>query len=525
MDITKITPISTIKILRGVRVDSSLNDVMSHANKTAQFNYFNAKTKYTCTNAVPVRNNVVRVPFTADQLYDCNYIMWQNANFADKWFYGFIGAITWINVSVSEIEIQPDPWETWQFDLTFKPCFVERHHVNIDTTGRWKAPEPFDISGKLFKLRDVFDFKYRIAVFYMPEEQYLPSGVDELKNMCVVDIVSPGDFDSFFQEHIQPLIDVGLQNNVLGAVMVPDFIKNNGKSIASKTLSKSKYMNLSGYVPANKKLLTYPYNSLRVATQNGMQGEYWFENFASDNMSFVVGGCVSLDMMLYGDFQTYERVSSTPEGIPNQPYTNVVSGFPQPLFSGLQSIGFAQAASGLAMQAIAGVKDAIGGMSLSLSSPQAIRQDNWLGRLVSGMDKTISYLPRLAEGSENDLKRAATPDYSVVTSLPASTSAWSVFRGGFQFLHSTIDAKRAEMYDAYLTRWGYAINEVTTPNLSGRKVFNYVKTNGVVVYGNVNESDINQIRSMFDRGITIWHEERGYVPGDFGGAPAGNPIV
>lgn len=543
MDISKITPITQLKILRGVRSDSSLGDVLTHANVDTQRAYFEAKAKKTTTGGVPVRNNVVRVPFIADDIYDCNYVMWQNANFSNKWFYGWITNIRWVNVNVSELTILPDPWETWKFNLTFVPCYVERMHVNNDTVGKWKSPEPFDVSSKLMRLRDVTNLgsNYKIAIFYVPNTSYEPSVVNELVNMCVTHVCDNyDDFLQYYYEHLQPLIDQGLTDNIIGGVVVPSFIKANGKHVYQKALNRKNYMNLDNYVPANKKLLTFPYNSLRVATQNGLQGEYWFEKFSNDTMNFSVGGCVAIDMMLYGDFETYERESGTPESIPNMPYTNVVSGFPQPLFSGAQSIGYAQAASSLAMQAIAGVKE----FSVKeISSPAASimfglaggKLDSQTGGMVStavtnAKNQTLQLLENtpladLQKGYEADLSRKAAADYAVITSLPSSTAAWSIFRGEFQFLHSTIDAVKAEQYDTYLTRWGYAVDDIIAPLIRGRKVFNYVKTRGCNCYGNIPAQDLSQIRAMFDRGVTLWHNESGYEPGAWSGAPNGNPIV
>lgn len=548
MEISPVTPMTVLHICSGVKSDTSLIDVLSHSNRDTQYNYYSKKIKYTCMDMVPIRNNVVRVPYVCDDLFDCNYVLWKNANFKDKWFYGFITELNWINVGVTEITIQTDPWETWKFDLTFPVCYVERMHVNNDTFGEWKAPEPFDSSNKLLKLRNTTDYgrngDYRIAVFYVPQYDFEPSTAGELTNFCVVRIINSDDIIDFYNENLKPLVDVGLQDNIIGAVVVPNFINATGKSLWSKSYSRSNYMNLDGYVPANRKLLTFPYNSLRVASQNGVQGEYWLENFSTDTMSFVVGGIVSLDMMLYGDFQTYERTSSTREEIPNMPYTNVVSGFPQPLLTGIQSLGYAQTASGLAMQAVASVKEYASsfitksGISKQDVSSFMSRDNNmYAGRRPSERKAERGVNPgdlgnwlldaggKLLKGKEKDLERESIPDTAMITTLPASSSAWSVFRGEFQFLHSTIDREKAERYDVYLTRWGYSIQKITTPLISGRRVFNYIQTRDCNVYGNIPINALEAIRAMFNNGVTIWHNENGYDIGEWGGAAYGNPIL
>lgn len=550
MEISKVTPITTIKLCRGVKTDPSYSDVLTHANRTTQFNYYSKKAKKTCTNAVPVRNNVMRVPYCYDDIYDCNYVMWQNANFTDKWFYGFIRSMSWVNINVTEIKIEMDVWETWQFDLTFKTCFVERMHVSDDKIGKYKAPEPFDVSNKLMRLVDTTSYgtSYKIAIFYVPDYDFEPAlGYRGLTHFCVDRVVAPGDVVNAFNEYLKPLIDEGLQDNIIGAVMVPSFVTSIGKHTYNKTLDRRRFHDLDGYHPANNKLLTFPYNSLRVSTQNGLQGEYWFEEFEDNNMQFVVCGCASLDMMLYGDFENYLRTHSTRDSIPNQPYTNVVSGFPQCMLTGIQSLGYAQAASALAMQAVAGVKEFSSTIVQGLSGQNSGRGNNLINKLMNtpgarvisefknesmigqAATKTLETLGNaiggITEAKLNDVNREAQPDYAHITSLPSSTTGWAVFDGEFQFLHSYIDAERAERYDTYLTRWGYSIQGIAAPQLKTREVFNYVKTRDCNCFGNIYMPDLLSIRKMFDDGVTLWHEERGYEPGDWGGSAHGNKVV
>lgn len=60
-----------------------------------------------------------------------NYVMYQNSNYSDKWFYAFIVNMRYENDSTTYITIATDVWQTWQFDLTFKPSFVEREMINV----------------------------------------------------------------------------------------------------------------------------------------------------------------------------------------------------------------------------------------------------------------------------------------------------------------------------------------------------------------------------------------------------------
>lgn len=526
MEITKITPITTFRILSGVNVDPAYSDVMSHGNKTAQAAYFAGKAKFTCTNAVPIRNNVVRVPFTADQLYDCNYVMYQNENFSNKWFYAFIQKITWINLNVSELELVEDVWETWQFDLTYHPCYVERHHVNDDTYGKYREPEPFDVGNKLQRFRaktNMYQDHDLVAVFWVPQGDYEPYISDGVNTMCKLSLVPVSALENFFNENIQPLIDVGLQDNVIAAFMCPAFTTN--ERVYRQTLTRTNYMTLDGYTPANNKLKCFPYNSLQVASQNGVQAEYMMELFEQNDMEFVVHGTVSPDLTLYGSFENYEKLQNT-DPTPNTAYTSVVSGWPQVMFNGLATLGFTQNVASQAMQLTAGVRKKIGEWIPSLA-PKVL--GGLAGAKLDIIEKNKDTIGDIASSlfrsGEVEAERMATGDYTTIGELPSSASAWTIYKGEFCFLHNTIDSNRAELYDKYLTRYGYAVNTISSPNTNGREIFNYVKTKGAIITGNIPVYAKMLLESAFDQGITIWHQERGHEIGSWGGAAAGNPIV
>ena len=83
-----IAPNSTIHILRNVPLDNTYKNTI-HFNDTAeQASYFTGLSKYTVSNYTYQRKErILRVGLLADNLYDCNYIMFKNTAYGDKWFY------------------------------------------------------------------------------------------------------------------------------------------------------------------------------------------------------------------------------------------------------------------------------------------------------------------------------------------------------------------------------------------------------------------------------------------------------
>ena len=146
-----IAPNSTIKILKNVPLDSSYEHTLYFAKTSmglsAQQAYFASLAKYTLTGQSyqRIKKGWLRVEIVSDNLYDCNYLMFQNTNFGSKWFYAFIKSVEYINNAVSEIEFEIDVMQTWNSEYTLDQCFVEREHSETDNVGDNIIPENLDI--------------------------------------------------------------------------------------------------------------------------------------------------------------------------------------------------------------------------------------------------------------------------------------------------------------------------------------------------------------------------------------------
>ena len=95
-----IAPNTDVYILRRVSLDKDYNHTVLQTSAANQANMFNNSTykKYTLTAQSYQRagENKIRVALLADNLYDCNYMMFRNTAFGSKWFYAFITKITYI---------------------------------------------------------------------------------------------------------------------------------------------------------------------------------------------------------------------------------------------------------------------------------------------------------------------------------------------------------------------------------------------------------------------------------------------
>lgn len=70
----------------------------------------------------------IQVKGQVDKYWNANYLMFQNAEFNNKWFYAFITKIEYIQKNLTRIYFDIDIFQTWHFDVSWKPSFVIREH-------------------------------------------------------------------------------------------------------------------------------------------------------------------------------------------------------------------------------------------------------------------------------------------------------------------------------------------------------------------------------------------------------------
>lgn len=105
---------------------------LTFSNKNAQTTYFLGLSHLEINNiSYQRKDSIIRYPAHIDSIIQYNYCMYQNENYTNKWFYAYITGMRYINDGMTEILIQTDVYQTWQFDLTFKESFVEREMIAV----------------------------------------------------------------------------------------------------------------------------------------------------------------------------------------------------------------------------------------------------------------------------------------------------------------------------------------------------------------------------------------------------------
>lgn len=77
----------------------------------------------------------------------------------------------------------------------------------------------------------------------------------------------------------------------------------------------------------------------------------------------------------------------------------------------------------------------------------------------------------------------------------------------FGICHMQATEEYIKIIDDYFSRYGYKINRVKTPNLTGRRYWNYVEIGSTeeIGYGSVPSIHMHNINNACRKGVTIWH--------------------
>ena len=81
----------------------------------------------------------------ATTLKTCNYISFINPNFDNKEVYARILDYDYVNNETVDIAYGIDYWQTWMFDVTFRPSYIEREHLS-ETLYNIAEINPYSVS-------------------------------------------------------------------------------------------------------------------------------------------------------------------------------------------------------------------------------------------------------------------------------------------------------------------------------------------------------------------------------------------
>ena len=114
---------------------------------------------------------------------------------------------------------------------------------------------------------------------------------------------------------------------------------------------------------------------------------------------------------------------------------------------------------------------------------------------------------------------AVTPDQAH-GDLGTGDFTFAFARNSISCYEMSVRPEMAAVIDNFFSMYGYKVNTVKVPNITGRLNWNYVKTIGCYIKADIPQEDLAEIKSMFDKGITFWHN-----PANFADYSKPNTIV
>jgi hypothetical protein len=519
------SPTSNLRLL-SVPLGSDYSNTLWFPSVENQTAYFTGKTVKTYENFNYIKkNNTVVVSDEIDNLYNCNYVMYRNGNFTNRWFYAFITKMEWASNSSTRLYLTTDVIQTWFFNITYYQSYVDRCHSDTDNVGDNIVPENFTGAS---------------------QGGYCQIGSQDLEPDWVT-VFATTDYDG------NPLDPYDLTGIVSGAgsawtgkydksklaSLLSNYVKNGNASAISRiqqwpshsaSISFLKYpSSINGYVPENNKLRSGAFINCYM-TMYGQEIDFSPEyitdstvqaKLVSDNTSGTVA-CIVTNYSS-SDIPNINMTAVVPESTwaYNQ-YKNDYN-----LHSGSNSIYVERAKTDRNLGMItSGLNTAVSALGAASAFANAVNPvSSIVGAVTGNGSNTLNEIARGVSGISSAIQ-SATPLYygvkgidEVTQDLTAISESYNApATGGVASSNLYIAAKKTALsygykvppldivkrYDKYLTVYGYKQSCYRDINLHARASWTYIKTLGLNASGNFPQEDMNVIKQIFDQGVFFW---------------------
>ena len=531
-----IEPNTRVLLLTGVPLDETYEHTLYFDNITAQTNYFMGQRKYEFTPQTYQRKGigVMTVQRKVEDLYDCGYLMFQNTSFGNKWFYAFVLDVEYVNNITTRVYYQIDYLQTWWFDITIHQCWVEREHIAVDTIGANLQDEGFEL-GELQTLRtaNVYSDDLYVCVastvggelyttygnkfdrIITPDNDYAECSINACYLYCFainkkVDNELVLDFlFTYLEEHDQ-------LESVVSCFVLPSSMVNTmtagGRPRTSTGFADT--FSISRQVK-NNKLLQYPFNILEVTDNAGTSAVFRPELFDSSQIpQFSFGVTISPTAEVFALPELYNGVGAN-DVVGQLDYAVIGKSLPQIPFStdsykvwvaqnstwfgsnrveGSETLSpqmMAKAGSDILHAAGAG---AVAGSVVPVVGTALGAASGALGALTKNIINVYDSFRR------NDKAKLLPDKYN------SGTGATNIQleNVGLSLIHKSVNPDYAKRIDDFFEMFGYKTNDLKIPNTHSRPHWNYVKTTVANITGNIPSTDIQNIKAIFNNGITFW---------------------
>ena len=482
-----MTQNTSLYICRGIPWNSDYSHVRLFASANAANTYIISKAAYTKTQYSYIsKSKQIRVDGMADQYRDCNYIAWKNTGYSNKWFYGFITDVVYLADNTCLISFDYDIFQTWFYDATVNPSYVEREHVNDDTIGVNTVPENVVMGDPV---------NVASSNNYIPHKWYMYATqvFDEI-TQAGFSLIEPGGTDNEVSGYYKipltsraqasRLVDLYTRKGKLESLISMFALTDSSSASSSVDYTIARPTAFGEYTPKNNKLLCYPYNYSTLVLA-GSETPYRYEWFADGVATFALkkpkyaGGSSYVFPVSYQNESRATSSFALENSVPTGAYPT--ASFGANAFQNYLVQYGPQLAVGLIGQVVnIGASAATGNAGEAISAGVAIGQDIMDLRTRSLNSQTVAGTQSVAQ---------LAYDTQLIIRINSKQ----------------ILPEYAKIIDEYFTAFGYKVCRIKAPNITGRPSWNYVKTIGAQVSGNIPEYAETALKAMLNNGVTFWH--------------------
>ena len=583
-----VVPVSGSNVFfkKGVPFSNDYKHTRRFNNGTEQLNYFTGKSNvHYMSETTFVENNgktYISADASIDQLRDANYLLFQNENYNNKYFFAFITKLVRKTSNTTYVYFEIDVYQTWIFDVTWKPSYVVREHcplwnsdgspvINTIDEGLNYGTDYENVKVERFIPNNGIRFLViacKKAVHGTMKDKVLPSLVgvgqpfsyyvvpfvdkDEVVNATIqgeshrmttlIDTLSALYNDDkmtnnivtmFITEQIGLRYTTGENENGYGINFSSDgqvveyaetgagnegvakmvYVSDCKQFISKNNFIGNKY---DGYRSVKEsKLLMYPYTVLTIDDMQGNRRDYKNEYIERPDITIVSKGSMgtsnktsysvagynmninSTNHQYLTDEWSIQNINPNDVSIMTELISAYIQGNKNQLHNQKDQIslngmaGLGQNTLGMAGAGLqGGSAGIISGASSGISA-------------IKGSASTVLQLQAI--GAKIDDIRNVPPQ---INKMGTNTS-YDVGNGynGLFLIKKQIKPEYQKKLEDFFKMFGYKKNEVKIPNFNTRQNWNYVETKDCNIVGDFNVEDLNELKSIFNNGITLWHTD------------------
>lgn len=522
--------------------NSDLKNVQSYPSRAEQISTIQGLLihKYEHINIIRRDSDLILKGVNED-LTQCNYLMYQNADISNKWYFAFIDNVQYNSLNSVIISHTIDVWQTYQFDITYYKNLILRAHVakSADTVGRWLAPEPISVAPEFERKHNVFNdlswtpqYVLHSTSVYNPNTkkyEYKGNGTGatlsaeygkfvntdadvqavinnygrKSPDEIIEDAGSTVDWKNILSAFLSGGSSVnsynailGLQgstsiaelqdhrNELIGLYAIPAWVHDGTNRYATNNIKK-KDISITlptatlacGYTPRNKKMLSSLCKAYLFYNENGFKLPLKPELFTSDTPTFTVKSTELSTNSFLLQIGSYADYTAK---------TNKISYNCENRIGYDANTGLDKVLNGLT--AIVGV----------VNSVASVASQGFAGNIGGAFQQSINMIDAVGQRGVNT---GASGDILSITEKRAMPV----------FADVSPTEAQCRYIDDYLDIYGYAINEIgkISTYMKNRSNWNYIQVANCNIKVSAPNDDVNKLKQMFENGVTIWHKKFG----------------